>query len=88
MERIPDDRTSVYSSDGCQRPFCFCNETSSRYIAQRYRRSSEVPCLPLLVLPVVSLLPAQYSRYLFLQDPTLPSLTSLDKWRQCIDHSP
>jgi hypothetical protein len=44
--------------------------------------------LRLLVSLVVSLLPAQYSRYSFLQDPRLPSLTSLDNWRQCIDHSP
>jgi hypothetical protein len=39
-------------------------------------------------LPVVSFLPAQYSRYLFLQAPTLLSLTSLGKWRQRIGHSP
>jgi hypothetical protein len=54
----------------------------------RYRRLSEVPWLSLPVLLAVSLLPAQYSRYSFLQDPRLPSLTSLDEWRRWLGQSP
>jgi hypothetical protein len=57
----------------------------------------EIVCLPLppiiggpvftfALLWVVSSLPAQSSRYLFLQAPWLPSLTSLGEWRPCIDH--
>jgi len=61
---------------------------SGSALASRYRRSSEVPCLLLLVLLAVSLLPAQYLRFLFLRGRRLPFLTSLDKWTKCIDHRP